>query len=132
MQLPSLVDGGGMVFDGSGEVRLGIEEACKSCIVLGEELDDCWRTEDSWVGLLNVSFHGGSIGITGDDNSLLFELMWLLLRHLLSQGLLGEDMDDCWQTEDSWGGLMTKWFNGIETGVSGNDIPLLFEWQLLW
>ena len=47
----SLVGGGGMVFDGSGEFRPGIEEACKSCVVLGEELHDFWRTEDSWVGL---------------------------------------------------------------------------------
>ena len=30
-----------MVFDGSVEVRPGIEEACNLCVVLGEELDDC-------------------------------------------------------------------------------------------
>ena len=29
-----------MVFEGSGEVRTGIEEACNSCVVLGEELDE--------------------------------------------------------------------------------------------
>ena len=29
-----------MVFDGSGEVRPGIEEDCNSCVVLGEDLDD--------------------------------------------------------------------------------------------
>ena len=46
------------------------------------------------------------------SNSLLFELMWLLSKHLSSRGLLGEDLDDCLQTEDSWGGLMTELFNG--------------------
>ena len=50
-----------MVFDGSGEVRPGIEEACNSCVVLGEDLDDCWKTEDSWFGLMNGSFHGGKL-----------------------------------------------------------------------
>ena len=120
-----------MVFDGSGEVRPDIEEACSSCVVLREELDDCWRTEDSWGGLMNGSFHGGSVGITGDDNSLLFELMWLLSRHLLSRGLLGEDLDDCWQTEDSWGGLMTELFNGRETNITSNEISMLLEWQLM-
>ena len=39
--LPLLVEGGGMVFYGSGEVQLGIEEACNSCVVLGEDMDDC-------------------------------------------------------------------------------------------
>ena len=120
-----------MLFDGSGEVRPGIEEAYNSCVVLGEELDDYWRVQDSWVGLLKGSFHGGSIGITGDDNSLLFELMWLLSRHLLSRGLVGEDLDDCWQTDDSWGGLMTELFNGRETDITGNDISILFEWHSL-
>ena len=57
--------------------------------------------------------------------------MWLLSRHLLSRGLLGEDLDDCWQTEDSWGELMTEWFNGRETDITGNDISILFEWQSL-
>ena len=99
-----------MVFDGSGEVRPGIEEACNSCVVLCGELDDCWRTKDSWVGLMNGSFHGGSLGITGDDKSLLLE---------------------CWQTEDSWGGLMTELFNGREIDITGNDISMLFEWQSL-
>ena len=120
-----------MVFYRSGEVWPGIEEACNSCVMLGEEMDDCWWTEDSWVRLMNGWFQGGSVGITGDDNSLLFYLMWLLSRHFLSRGLLGEDLDDCWQTEDSWGGLMIKLFNGIETDTTGNDISMLFEWQLL-
>ena len=30
-----------MVFEGSGEVPPGIEEACDSCVVLCEELYDC-------------------------------------------------------------------------------------------
>ena len=102
-----------------------------SCVVLREELDDFWWTNDIWVGLMNGSFNGGSVGITGDNNSLLFELMWLLSRHLLSRGLLGENLDDCWQTEDSWGGLMTELFNGRETDITGNDISMLFEWHSL-
>ena len=80
---------------------------------------------------MNGSFYGGSVGITGEYKSLLFELMWLLSRNLLSQGLLCEDLDDCWQTEDSWGGLMNELFNGRETDITGNDILMLFEWQLL-
>ena len=41
LRFPSLVDGSGMVFDGSGEVRTGIEESWNSWVVLDEELDDC-------------------------------------------------------------------------------------------
>ena len=74
-------------------------------------------------------FHGGSIGITGDENSLLFDLLWLLLRHWLSRGVLCEELDYCWQTKDSWGGLMTELFNGREIYITGNDKLLLFEWQ---
>ena len=65
------------------------------------------------------------------QRSLLFELFWLLSSHLLSWGLLCEDLDDCWQTEDSWGGFMTNLFNGRETYITGNDISMLFEWQSL-
>ena len=37
-----------MVFDGSGEVRKGIEEACDyGVVVLCEDMDDCRLTEDS-------------------------------------------------------------------------------------
>ena len=74
-----------MVFDGFVEVRPGIEEACNSCIMLCEDLDDCWQTEDSWVGLITESFHGGSRGITGDGNAFLFEFLWLLLRYWFSR-----------------------------------------------
>ena len=52
MRLPLLVDGGGMVFDGSGEVWPGIEEAYNSCVVLCEEMDECWITEDRLCGLM--------------------------------------------------------------------------------
>ena len=47
MRLPLLVDGVGMVFDGSGEVRPGIEEACDYGVVLYEDLDDYLQTKDS-------------------------------------------------------------------------------------
>ena len=40
LRLLCLVDGGGMVFDGSGEVQPVIEEACNSGVVLCEDLDD--------------------------------------------------------------------------------------------
>ena len=50
--LPFLMDGGGMVFDRSGEVRPGIEESCDSDIFFCEDLDDCWQTEDRWGGLM--------------------------------------------------------------------------------
>ena len=53
---------------------------------------------------------GGSFDITSDNNSLLFE---------------------CWQTKDSWGGLMTGLFNVRETDITSNDISMLFEWQSL-
>ena len=41
LQHTLLVDGGGMVFVGSGEVQQGIEEACNSFILLCEDLDGC-------------------------------------------------------------------------------------------
>ena len=77
------MDGGGTVFDGSGEVQLGIEEACNSRVVLYEELDDYWRTDENWVGLFNESLNGGDTGITGDGKKLIFELLSLLLMHRL-------------------------------------------------
>ena len=72
-----------MVFDGSGEVRPGIEEACGSGVVFYENMDECLQTEDSWVGLMTESFNGGGTGITSDDSSLLFELLYLLLKYRL-------------------------------------------------
>ena len=66
MQPPFLVNGSGMVFDGSGEVQPVIEEACDSCIVLFEDLDECWQKKDSWGGFINESFNGGGTGITND------------------------------------------------------------------
>ena len=44
---------------------------------------------------MNESFNEGGTGITGDGNSILFELLSLLLNHQLSQGVLCEDLDDC-------------------------------------
>ena len=62
------MDGGGIVFDGSGEVQPGIEEARKYGVVFCEELDDRWWTKDSSGGLITESFNGGDTDITGDDN----------------------------------------------------------------
>ena len=121
-----------MVFYGSGEVRSGIEEACNSCVVLCEDLDGCWRTKDSWVGLITESFNGGGTGITSDSSSLIFELLYLLSKHWLSQGVLFEELDECWQTEEIWDGLMTELFNGWETDITYNDNSLLFELHPLW
>ena len=115
------MDVGSVVFDVSYEVPLGIEEACDSGFVLCEELDDCWRTEYSWGGLMTVSFNGVGTDITGDDNSFLFELLSFLLKHGLSRGVIREDLDDCWQTEDIWCGLMTESFNGGGTGITGDE-----------
>ena len=36
-----LMDGGGVVFGGSGEFRPGIEESCNSGVVFFEDMDDC-------------------------------------------------------------------------------------------
>ena len=120
-----------MVLHRSGEVWPGIEEACNSCVMLCEELDDCWRTEDIWVRLMTEPFNGGGTCITGDGKLLIFELLSFILKHRLSRGLLCEELDDCWQTEDSWYGLMTELFNGRKTYITGNDNLLLFEWLLL-
>ena len=121
------MDGGGVVFDWSGEVQPGIEETWNSCIVLCKDLDDCWLTEDSRGVLMTESFNGGGTGITVDGNSFIFELLSFLLNHRLSRGVFCEDLDDCWRTEDSWGGLMTESFNGGGTGITGDGNSLLFE-----
>ena len=120
-----------MVFDVSGEVRPGIEEACNSCVVLCKELDYCWLTEDRWVGLITESFNGGGTGITGYGNLLLFGLLPLLLKHRLSRVVLCEYLDDCLRTEDRWDGFMTELSNGGETDINGNEKHLTFEWQSL-
>ena len=44
---------------------------------------------------MTESFNGGGTDITGDDKSLIFELLSLLLNHRLSRGLLWGDLDDC-------------------------------------
>ena len=120
-----------MIFDGSAEVRPGTEEACESGVFFCEELYGCWRTKDIWGGLMTKSFNGGGTGITGDEKSLLFELLSLKLKHLLSRGVLCEKLDDCWRTEDSWGEPMTELFNGWGTGINGDKNSLLFEWLYL-
>ena len=120
-----------MVFDVSGEVWLGTEEDCNSCVLLCEDLDDCWWTEDSWVGLMTESLDRGCTGINGDGNLLLFELLSLLLDNRLPQGVLCEELDYCWLIKDSWDGLMNELFSGGETYITVNDKSLLFEWQEL-
>ena len=85
MQLPLLVDGGAMVFDGSDEVPPGIEEACDYGVVFCEELDECWKNEYSWCGLMTESFNRVGTDINSDDNSLLFEWLSLLLKLQLSR-----------------------------------------------
>ena len=120
-----------MVFDGSGEVRLGIEEACNSCVLFCNYLHDFWRNEDIWGGLMTESFNGGGTCITCDYNSLLFELLYFILKHWLPQGVFCEELDGCWQTEDRWGGLMTELFNVEETDITGDYNSLLFEWLSL-
>ena len=77
------MDGSGMVFDGSGEVRPGIEEDCNYGVVFCEDLDDCWKTEDRWGELMTESFNEGDTCINGDNKSFLFELLSLLLKHRL-------------------------------------------------
>ena len=120
-----------MVFYGSGEGWPGIGEACNSGVVFCEDLDDWWLTEDSWGGLMTELFNGGGKGITGDENWLFFELLSLLLKHRLSRGVLCEDLDDCWQTENILGGLMNELFNRSGKGITGDENLLLFEWQSL-
>ena len=66
------MDGGGMVFEESGEVRPGTEEAWDFVVVLCEDLDDCWQTEDRLVVLITESFNGWGTGIIGDENSFFF------------------------------------------------------------
>ena len=53
-----------------------------------EDLDDGWRTKDSWYGLMTELLHGGETYITGNDNSFLFGWHSLRLKHWLSQGVV--------------------------------------------
>ena len=50
-----------MVFDGSGEVRPNIEEACDSDVVFCEDLDVYWQTKDSWGVLMTESFNNAEV-----------------------------------------------------------------------
>ena len=45
--------------------------------------------------LMTELFNVGGTGITGDGNSLLFKLLFLLLKLRLSRGVKCEDLDDC-------------------------------------
>ena len=115
-----------MVFDGSSEFRPGIEEAYDSGVVFCEDLDDCWRTEDSWGWLMTELFNGGETNINSDENLLFFEWQSLQLKHRLSRGVFCEDMDDCWKTYDSWVGLITELFNVVGTVITSDDNSFLF------
>ena len=44
---------------------------------------------------MTESFNVLGTCITSDSNLLLFDLLYLLLKHRLSQGVLCEEMDDC-------------------------------------
>ena len=44
---------------------------------------------------MTESFNGGGTGITGDGNSLIFDLLYLLLNNRLSGGVLCEELDEC-------------------------------------
>ena len=106
---------------------MDIEEACNPCVVLCEEMDDCWQTKEIWGVLMTESFNVGGRVIICEDKSLLFDLIFLRLNRRLSRGELCEDLDDFWLTEDSWGGLMTELFNGGGTCITGGDNSFLFE-----
>ena len=80
---------------------------------------------------MTESFNGEGTGITGDENSFLFELLSLLLKNQLSCIVFYKELDECWPTNPSWGGLMTKLFNGGKIDINGDDNSLLFEWLSL-
>ena len=44
---------------------------------------------------MTESFNVVGTVITGDEKSLLFELLYFLLKHRLSQGVFCEELDDC-------------------------------------
>ena len=44
---------------------------------------------------MTESFNEGGTCTTSDENSFIFELLALLLKHRLSQGVLYEELDDC-------------------------------------
>ena len=120
-----------MVFYRSGEFRPGIEESCNSGFLFYEDLDDCWWTEGSCGVLMTESSNREGTGITSDEKSLLFELLWLILRHWLSRGVFWEYLGDCWWTKESWCGLMTELFNGGGTGIISDSNLFLCEWLSL-
>ena len=78
---------------------------------------------------MTESFNGIGTVITSDENSLIFELLSLLLKHRLSRGVFYEELDDCWQTEDSWDWLMTELFNVGGTDITVDYNSCLCEWM---
>ena len=44
---------------------------------------------------MNESFNGQGTGITSDEQSLLYDLLSLLLKHWLLRGVFCEDLDGC-------------------------------------
>ena len=41
-----------MVFEVSGEFQPVIEEACNSYVMLCQDMDECWQTEENWGVLM--------------------------------------------------------------------------------
>ena len=76
---------------------------------------------------MTESYDGGGTGITGDDNSFLFELLSLLLNHRLSLWVSCGELDDCWPTNNIWVVLMTELSNGGKTDITVDENSLLFE-----
>ena len=76
------------------------------------------KNEDIWGVLMTELFNEGGTGITGDEKLLIFDLLTLLINPRLSRGVFCEELDECLQTKDSWGGLMTELLNGGGTGIT--------------
>ena len=50
---------------------------------------------------MTESFNVVGTSISGDHRSFIFDLMSLILKHQLSQGVFCEELHDCLQTKDS-------------------------------
>ena len=87
------LNGGGICINGDGNSFLSewLSLLLNNRLSRGvkcEDLDECWRTEDSWYGLMTALFNVGGTYITGNDNLLLFEWQLLRLKHRLPQGVV--------------------------------------------
>ena len=80
---------------------------------------------------MTESFNVGGTFITVYGNSFIFWLLPFLLKIRLSRVVFCENLDDCWRTKDSWGGLMTELFNVRCIYITGYDNSLLFQWLSL-